>query len=50
MNTDQDAQEHEAVLLTDAELDAVAGADFHFVKKMDKASAKLFTACATGEH
>ncbi|HEV7915182.1 MAG TPA: type VI secretion system tube protein Hcp [Albitalea sp.] len=24
--------------------------DFHFVKKSDKASAKLFTACCTGEH
>ncbi len=24
--------------------------DFHFVKKVDKASAKLFTACCTGEH
>ena len=24
--------------------------DFHFVKKVDKASAKLFTSCATGEH
>jgi type VI secretion system secreted protein Hcp len=24
--------------------------DFHFVKKTDKASAKLFTACCTGEH
>jgi type VI secretion system secreted protein Hcp len=24
--------------------------DFHFVKKTDKASAKLFVACATGEH
>src|SRR3982751_5752977 len=24
--------------------------DFSFVKKVDKASAKLFTACATGEH
>jgi len=24
--------------------------DFSFVKKIDKASAKLFTACATGEH
>jgi type VI secretion system secreted protein Hcp len=24
--------------------------DFHFVKKVDKASAKLFVSCATGEH
>lgn len=24
--------------------------DFHFVKKVDKSSAKLLTACATGEH
>ncbi len=24
--------------------------DFHFVKKVDKASAKLFTSCCTGEH
>ncbi len=24
--------------------------DFHFVKKTDKASAKLFTSCCTGEH
>jgi type VI secretion system secreted protein Hcp len=24
--------------------------DFHFTKKVDKASAKLFTACCTGEH
>jgi len=24
--------------------------DFNFVKKVDKASAKLFTACCTGEH
>jgi len=28
----------------------VALQDFHFVKKTDKASAKLFTACCTGEH
>jgi type VI secretion system secreted protein Hcp len=28
----------------------VAMQDFHFVKKTDKASAKLFTACCTGEH
>jgi type VI secretion system secreted protein Hcp len=28
----------------------VALSDFHFVKKVDKASAKLFTACCTGEH
>src|SRR5438309_7879006 len=28
----------------------VAMNDFHFVKKVDKASAKLFTACCTGEH
>jgi type VI secretion system secreted protein Hcp len=28
----------------------VAMQDFHFVKKIDKASAKLHTACATGEH
>ena len=28
----------------------VALNDFHFVKKTDKASAKLFTACCTGEH
>jgi type VI secretion system secreted protein Hcp len=28
----------------------VALADFNFVKKVDKASAKLFTSCATGEH
>ena len=28
----------------------VAMQDFHFVKKIDKASAKLLTACATGEH
>jgi type VI secretion system secreted protein Hcp len=28
----------------------VAMQDFHFVKKTDKASAKLFTSCATGEH
>ena len=28
----------------------VAMQDFHFVKKCDKASAKLFTACCTGEH
>jgi type VI secretion system secreted protein Hcp len=24
--------------------------DFHFVKKLDKASSRLFIACATGEH
>ena len=24
--------------------------DFHFVKKVDKSSAKLFVSCATGEH
>ncbi len=28
----------------------VAMADFNIVKKTDKASAKLFTACCTGEH
>jgi type VI secretion system secreted protein Hcp len=28
----------------------VAMQDFHFVKKTDKASAKLLTACCTGEH
>lgn len=28
----------------------VALQDFNFVKKTDKASAKLFTACCTGEH
>ena len=28
----------------------VAMQDFHFVKKIDKSSAKLHTACATGEH
>jgi type VI secretion system secreted protein Hcp len=28
----------------------VAMQDFNFVKKTDKASAKLFTACCTGEH
>ncbi|HSC62409.1 MAG TPA: type VI secretion system tube protein Hcp [Caldimonas sp.] len=28
----------------------VALNDFHFVKKVDKASAKLFTSCCTGEH
>ena len=28
----------------------VALQDFHFVKKCDKASPKLFVACATGEH
>jgi len=28
----------------------VAMQDFHFVKKVDKSSAKLFKACATGEH
>ena len=28
----------------------VALQDFHFVKKTDKASAKLFASCATGEH
>src|SRR6185295_9900594 len=28
----------------------VALQDFHFTKKTDKASAKLFTACCTGEH
>ncbi len=28
----------------------VAMQDFHFVKKVDKASAKLLVACATGEH
>ena len=28
----------------------VALQDFHVVKKTDKASAKLFTACCTGEH
>lgn len=28
----------------------VAFQDFHFVKKVDKASAKLLVACATGEH
>lgn len=28
----------------------VAMQDFHFVKKADKASAKLLTACCTGEH
>ena len=28
----------------------VALGDFHFVKKIDKASAKLFTSCCTGEH
>jgi type VI secretion system secreted protein Hcp len=28
----------------------VALQDFHFVKKTDKSSAKLFTACCTGEH
>jgi type VI secretion system secreted protein Hcp len=28
----------------------VALGDFHFVKKVDKSSAKLFTSCCTGEH
>ncbi len=28
----------------------VAPQDFHFVKKLDKASSRLFIACATGEH
>src|ERR1700709_1149566 len=28
----------------------VAMPDFHFVKKIDKSSPKLHTACATGEH
>ncbi|MDQ6640847.1 MAG: type VI secretion system tube protein Hcp [Pseudomonadota bacterium] len=28
----------------------VALADFHFVKKVDKSSAKLFASCCTGEH
>jgi type VI secretion system secreted protein Hcp len=28
----------------------VALGDFHVVKKVDKASAKLFTSCCTGEH
>ena len=28
----------------------VAMQDFHFVKKIDKSSPKLFVACATGEH
>lgn len=28
----------------------VVMADFHFVKKVDKSSAKLFVSCATGEH
>ncbi len=28
----------------------VAMQDFHFVKKVDKASAKLLASCATGEH
>ncbi len=49
MNTN--TQELEITLLTDAELDAVVGGaqandvslqDFHFVKHVDKASAKLF--------
>ena len=28
----------------------VQAQDFHFVKKLDKASSSLFIACATGEH
>jgi type VI protein secretion system component Hcp len=46
MNRDRDTA-REIIVLTDAELDAVAGG---FVKKVDKSSAKLFSACATGEH
>jgi type VI protein secretion system component Hcp len=47
MNTDRDTQEREIIFLTDAELDAVIGGkvamqDFHFVKHVDKASAKLY--------
>jgi len=52
MNTDKDTQEREIIFLTDAELDAVIGGaagdakvamqDFHFVKHVDKASAKLY--------
>jgi type VI protein secretion system component Hcp len=50
MNTDRDTQRG-ITLLTDIDLDAVVGGstggggvamqDFHFVKKVDKASAKL---------
>jgi type VI protein secretion system component Hcp len=45
MNTDRDSH-GEAILLTDAELDAVVGGavalqDFHFVKHLDKASPQL---------
>jgi type VI protein secretion system component Hcp len=45
MNRDRGTA-REIIVLTDAELDAVAGG---FVKKVDKSSAKLFKACATGE-
>jgi type VI protein secretion system component Hcp len=52
MNTDKVTRERETILLTDVDLDAVVGGmqDFSFVKKVDKSSAKLHTACATGEH
>ena len=45
-NTHKNTQERETILLSDAELDAVVGGvkmqDFHFVKPVDKASAKLY--------
>jgi type VI protein secretion system component Hcp len=52
MNKDKDTPGRGTILLTDVALDAVVGGmqDFAFVKKVDKASAKLHTACATGEH
>ncbi len=52
MKKETDTPGRGTILLTDVALDAVVGGmkDFAFVKQVDKASAKLHTACATGEH
>jgi type VI protein secretion system component Hcp len=52
MKKETDIPGRGTILLTDVALDAVVGGmrDFAFVKQVDKASAKLHTACATGEH
>jgi type VI protein secretion system component Hcp len=37
-------------LLTDRELDRVAGGDFHFTRVVDKVSPYLFLGTASGKH